>query len=50
MTRESDDFDPGRRGLTAITASFMVGLLFVCFGIRVRSLFTVSPPACSLLR
>jgi len=29
MTRESDDFDPDRRGLTAITVSFMVGLLFV---------------------
>jgi len=50
MTREPDDFDPGRRGLTAITASFMVALLFVCFGIRERSLFAVSPPACSLLR
>jgi len=50
MTRESDDFDPGRRGLTAIIVSFMVGLLFVCFVIRERSLFAVSPPACSLLR
>jgi hypothetical protein len=50
MSRESGDFEPDRCGLTAIIVSFMVGLLFVCFVIRERSLFAVSPPACSLLR